>query len=75
MISGKELRALPWNVSPRNIRMDSNTPEISSREDYYAIVYKYIFDSDHALDNEAVQAQLDILWLAGFYLVPLRADN
>lgn len=75
MISGKELCALPPSmVSPR-VRLDADMREISPSQDYHAIVYEYVSDSDHALDIEVVQAQLDLFWLAGFCLVPMRIEN
>lgn len=75
MISGEELCALPLKMRIPEVRLQGAVRNISPREDYHAIVYEYVSNTGCALSSEVVQAQLDFFWLAGFCLVPSRAEN
>ncbi|KAM5368762.1 hypothetical protein ACJZ2D_009316 [Fusarium nematophilum] len=75
VISGKELCALPSKVRTPEAKVDDVVREISPNEDYHAVVYEYVSNTRCTLSTEAVQAQLDFFWLAGFCLVPLRIEN
>lgn len=74
-ISGNELFALPRGLKPVDIKLDGNVRRISRNEEYHAIVYEYLPDSGSAMDVEVIQAQLDLFWLAGFCMVPVRKEN
>jgi hypothetical protein len=76
MLSGEQLCALPPGTRPPEKRLDGLTRKIVRGEEYHAIVYEYVPDSSHdPVIFDIVQDQLDLFWLSGFCMVPLRAEN
>lgn len=76
MLSGEQLCALPSGNRPAEERINGLTRKIVRGEQYHAILYEYVPDSSHSpIVSDIVQDQLDLFWLSGFCMVPLRAEN
>ncbi|EGY20899.1 uncharacterized protein VDAG_02423 [Verticillium dahliae VdLs.17] len=72
-IRGSHLLALDNNIRPCRPVFNGIQREIRREEHYYAIIYEFIpVQSATLLTGDTQQSQLDLLWLAGFCLVPLR---
>ncbi|KAG8670386.1 hypothetical protein FPOAC2_09742 [Fusarium poae] len=74
-LSGKELRAVPANLRPLEVRSGNQVRNFWPTEEYHAILYEYVPSSDAGLDSNVVQAQLDFLWLGGWCFLDLKPDN
>ncbi|KAK1965637.1 hypothetical protein LY78DRAFT_637191 [Colletotrichum sublineola] len=76
-VSGQELWSLRiGNIPPRAAPLKGIRRDIQPFEEYYAIVYDFVAESQCPLDNSVVQSQLDFYYLAGFCLtVTMRKDN
>ena len=75
MLSGEQLYALPSNTRPPEVRVDGLTRKVRRGEEHHAIVYDYVSDSQGPIVSDFVQDRLDLFWLSGFCMVPLRAGN
>ncbi|WXC67137.1 hypothetical protein SNK03_012906 [Fusarium graminearum] len=74
-ISGRELCAIPAHLRPPEMRSGNQVRNFWPTEEYYAILYEYVFSSDAGLDVDVVQAQLDFLWLGGWCFLDLQPAN
>jgi len=74
MISGRSLCGLDPEVCPPRVTLDGVVRKILPTEEYYAIVYEFVPESQ-LVDMDVMQSQLDFYWLAGFCLVPMRLEN
>ncbi len=75
MVSGMELLALPMGIRPPRVKLGGQVHEILPTQEYYAIVYEWIPESESVMDKDIVQSQLDFFWLVGFCFVPIRLEN
>ncbi|KAK2036350.1 hypothetical protein LZ31DRAFT_483984 [Colletotrichum somersetense] len=74
-VTGQKLWGLGPKNTPPSTTLDGIRREIWPDEEYYAIVYDFVPESQ-SLDNDVVQSQLDFYYLVGFCLtVPMRKDN
>ncbi|KAL7788362.1 hypothetical protein V8C37DRAFT_411642 [Trichoderma ceciliae] len=77
MISGAELCSLNPKLRPHGVVLDRVKRALWPWEEYYAILYEFI-PSDKQLAMEAtdvMQAQIDLLWQAGFCMTERRLAN
>ncbi|KAM0269244.1 hypothetical protein ACHAQH_009808, partial [Verticillium albo-atrum] len=73
-VSGEELWALGQELRPPDITLDGLRHHVLRDEEYYAIVYEFVPESELVTNPEAMQRELDFLWRVGFCFVPLRKE-
>lgn len=75
MIRGGKLCSLGKDLRPPGVCFDRVWRQISPVEDHYAILYEFVPPTELAVDIESMQAQVDLLWLAGFCVPPIYQRN